>query len=472
MPTSDSYPTAADPKAPDAMPPETTGPARPALDPSLSSWSRKDTAFVAAVMLGSLGLFVWYLAQNVGRSFGDEANYLVLADRILKNGLWELREELRTYLYPLVLALAKTFFGAGLASKGLVSIAQYWVFLLTLRLVARTVSKLTQKKSAGLLVFAAAALNPYLVQATTLFLTDILAACLVACAFTKLLFGNLRLRRDVLLATLPFAAAVMIRPASAVFIPVAWLGVVVRHYVEPIPLRKVVLGFVLSSAFFVPQLHMNVTQFKHWTPIIHSPLYSLQTQEAVRCLKYGTVVIPGEKAPLCFANPKANKSWKSMQALALQSPLVFAYTAAAHVFGVFDWGYIDTYIPSYYPRNRLPASILLHSTWFLAAIGFIRFLRRRRELPSGESALLLFLAAAIVADLGFLATIQVESRFGYPIFLMAMPFLGFAIPDSRPSRKLMVVITLSWLLWMGLSTALSFWLDSLTGRILWFSHFK
>jgi hypothetical protein len=55
---------------------------------------------------------------------------------------------------------------------------------------------------------------------------------------------------------------------------------------------------------------------------------------------------------------------------------------------------------------------------------------------------------------------------------MAMPFLGFAIPDSRPSRKLMVVTALSWLLWMGLSTALSFWLDSLTGRILWFSHFK
>jgi hypothetical protein len=472
MTTSDGYPTAAEPMSPDAMVPKTTGSVRPALDLSTSSWSRKDTAFVATVMLGSLGLFVWYLAQNVERSFGDEAYYVIVADRILHNGLWELREELRTYLYPLILAFAKTFFGAGVASKALVGVAQYLVFLFSLKLLARTVIQLTRKKAAGLLVFAAAALNPYLVQATTLFLTDILAACLVTCGFIKLLFGDLRLRKNAFLATLPFAAVVMVRPAAAVFAPLACLGLAVRRYVEPIPLRKAILGFVLSMAFLVPQLHMNVTQFKHWTPIVHYPLYRLQTHEAVRCVKYGTVIIPGERAPLCFANPLADKSCQSMQALALKSPLAFAYTAAAHVFGVFDWGYVDNYITSYYPSNRLPASILLHSTWFLAAIGFIRFLRRRRTLPAGRPPLLFFLAAAMVADLCFLATTQVESRFGYPIFLMAMPFLGFAIPDSRPSRKLTVMIALSWLLWMGLSTALSFWMDGLTGRILWFSHLK
>jgi hypothetical protein len=63
-------------------------------------------------MLGSVSIFVGYLAKNVGASYGDQANYVAIADRILKNGLFELREELRTYLYPLILSPAKALFGA------------------------------------------------------------------------------------------------------------------------------------------------------------------------------------------------------------------------------------------------------------------------------------------------------------------------------------------------------------------------
>jgi hypothetical protein len=423
-------------------------------------------------MLGSVSIFLGYLAKNVGASYGDQANYVVIADRILKNGLFELREELRTYLYPLILSPAKALFGASPASKALISVFQYAVLLFTLKLIAKSVIKLTGKKAAGDLVFAAGALNPYLVQATTLFLTDILAACLVACGFTKLLFGDLYLRKDRLLATLPFAAAVMVRPASAVFFPIACLGVVVRRYVERIPLRKVLLSFILSLAFFVPQLYMNVTRFRHWTPIIHNSLYSFQSQVAVQFLKYGTVITAGENPQLVFVNPWAISSCPSMQAFAAKSPLAFALTAGMHVFGSLDWGYVDTYIASYYPGSRLPASLLLHSTWFLVALGFIRFLRRRQSLPRRVSVLLAFLVVAIVADLAFLATTAVESRFGYPVFFMALPLLGFSLPDSRPSRKNMATIAVFWLLWLVLSTTLSFWLDGLTGRIHWFAHWK
>jgi len=88
------------------------------------------------------------------------------------------------------------------------------------------------------------------------------------------------------------------------------------------------------------------------------------------------------------------------------------------------------------------------------------------------SVLLAFLVVAIVADLAFLATTAVESRFGYPVFFMALPLLGFSLPDSRPSRKNMATIAVFWLLWLVLSTTLSFWLDGLTGRIHWFAHWK
>ena len=427
-------------------------------------------AFIVAVMLGSVGLFIRYVVKNVGANYYDESYYVVVAERILKGGLWGLREDLRTYLYPLLLALAKLLFGASPASKVLISIFQYVGFLCALRLAATTSVKVTGNRAAGYLVFAAGALNPYLVQATTLFLTDILAACLVACAFVKLLFGDLERRRDCLWATLPFAAAAMVRPASAVFIPIALLGLVVRRLVEPIRLRPVLVGFALSLAFFVPQLHMNVAQFKHWTPMIHVSLYQLQSHEAVRCLKFRGVVIPGEAPPLCSTNSLTPKPFQSMQELAVKAPLAFSLTAATHVFGAIDWGYVDTYITDYYPKGRLAASLLLHTTWFLTAVGFVRFLRQRRKLPPGNSAMLLFLAAAIVMDLGFLAMTQVESRFGYPVFLMALPFLGFALSRPWPSRKATVGIAASWLLWVGISTALSFWIDATTGRIHWIAH--
>jgi hypothetical protein len=437
----------------------------------LRSWPHWHTAITLAILTGSLGLFIRSLARNVGVNFGDEANYLAIADRILTGGLFQLREELRTYLYPFILCPAKLLFGASPATKAVVSVCQYAVFLASMRLIAKTTVSLTGKTSAGLLVFAAGALNPHLVQATTLLLTDILAACLVTCGLVKLLFGDLRLRNDRLLATLPFAAAVMLRPASAVFVFVACLAVLLRHHVERIPLRKVILNLVLSLAFFGPQLYMNVKRFHHFTPVIHFPLYRIQTQAAVYNLKFNGVVVPGERVePLCHVNPWADRMCSSMYELAKRSPRDFALTAGMHIFGAVDWSYVDTYIRRYHPANRLPASFLLHSTWFLAVVGFIRFLRRRRLLPTTTARLLPVLVLAIVVDLGFLSTTQVESRFGYPVFLMALPFLGFSLVGPRPSRKALATVAVGWLVWLFLSMALSFWLDGLTGRIHWLAH--
>ena len=461
--------------SPADQPSSSSGPTqkgRQLLADSVRNWPHWPVAFTVAVMLGSLGLFVRYLVKNVGVSYYDENYYVFVAERILNHGLFGFQDDLRTYLYPLLIAFAKLLFGASPASKALVCVFQYAVFLYSLRLVAATSVKLTGNRAAGHLVFAAGALNPYLVQATTLFLTDILAACLVACGFNKLLFGDLRLRKNRLLATLPFAAAVMVRPASLLFIPIALLGLAVRRYVEPIRLPKSLLSFALSLAVFVPQLYMNVTKFNHWTPIIHVPLYTAQTHGAMRCLKLVGVVIPGEPPPLCFANPWEDNSCHSLLEFAMKSPLAFSRSAAAHMFAALDWGRVDTYITDYYARSRFPASFLLQTAWFLIALGFIRFLRHRRELPSGTRALLLFLAAAIVADLGFLATVMVESRYGYPVFLMALPFLGFSLSGGWPSRKATAAIAASWLLWLVLSTALSLWMEGTSGRIHWLAWWK
>ena len=85
--------------------------------------------------------------------------------------------------------------------------------------------------------------------------------------------------------------------------------------------------------------------------------------------------------------------------------------------------------------------------------------------------MLLFLIAAIVLDFGFLATTQVESRFGYPVLLMALPFLGFSFADLRLASKAAAGIVVSWLFRLALSTFLSLWIDGMSGRIHWFARF-
>jgi hypothetical protein len=71
-------------------------------------------------MLGSLGLFLRYLVRNLGVNQGDEAYYVIVADRILKGGLFGFREELRTYLYPLLLSFAQVLFGKSPVCKAFV----------------------------------------------------------------------------------------------------------------------------------------------------------------------------------------------------------------------------------------------------------------------------------------------------------------------------------------------------------------
>jgi len=175
----------------------------------------------------------------------------------------------------------------------------------------------------------------------------------------------------------------------------------------------------------MPQLYQNVTLFDEWNPLIVKPLYSkYQISYAVDYLKFGgAVIIPGEP-PVYYYNifPVANNV-ENIYELLVKDPSTFFIVYSSHIFGVLDWDIIDSYIHDYYPLNRIPASFLVYSTWFFVIWGIIesRFFFTRNSFLIKTSII------SAILYLAFIATTLVEIRYGYPIFLLLLPFSGYGI---------------------------------------------
>lgn len=71
-------------------------------------------------------------------------------------------------------------------------------------------------------------LNPYLVQSTTLFLTDLLATYAIILSLLQVIIADFTKRRPYYLSFIYIVAAVMIRPSSLVMVPVIGLIYVLK----------------------------------------------------------------------------------------------------------------------------------------------------------------------------------------------------------------------------------------------------
>lgn len=150
----------------------------------------------------------------------------------------------------------------------------------------------------------------------------------------------------------------------------------------------------------------------------------------------------------------------------------FIMVFTAHLFGVLDWGYIDTYIKEWYPISRMIGSIFIYLFWISAFYGSIIFLFRKnkniREWFIGLSLVIAFLGYWL-----FIGTTVVESRFGYPLFMIFLPFAGIGVENfkvgfSRGNYVSKVKILLIIVILILIMFFLSFVLDYQTGRINWF----
>ena len=280
-----------------------------------------------------------------------------------------------------------------------------------------------------------------------------------------------------------FYVAVMIRLTSAILLPV-FVGIILFRFLKNknINLLKISLISLALLVIFVPQLYLNVIYLDEWTPFIGSSLYDLQSSLGTENLKSSsTVVIPGEVPNLYYKSPfPLPEQNLNMYELFWQDPSTFLLLSFSHIFGALDWDYVDTYITEYYPPHRIPASLLIYSTWFFVIWGIFS---ARKNFFSEDSLLLKTSIISAILSLAFIATIIVTARYGYPIFLLLLPFSGYGIKylydfcfkhDNNTSKLWIKRIGLITIYSLFISTFfyISFWFSYQSGRIDWFGFFN
>jgi len=455
------------------------------------NFNNSDIVIFSSIFFISFLIFLFYVNLNADINFFDEKQYLFTSQKILDNGLFGYESEFRTYLYPAIIASLKIFSSDDVTTKIILSGIQYAVYLSTVIFIANNVVWKNGNKIIWHSVIALGFLNPFLIQATTLFLTDLLASCFLVVSIFSLIRLDLNRSKFTLFAIGLFYASVMLRPSSVILLPMV-VGIILFRILKKknINLLKISLISLALLVIIMPQLYQNVTKQGEWTPFITGGLFELTLSGATIHMKVVTVAIPGEGEGLRFGDPygglmpyhppfpAGDRSANIYQVL-LENPSKFIFLISSHIFATFDWDYVDIYIKEYHPPDRIPSSLLIYSTWFFAICGF--FATRKNFFIENRFLLTTLIISAILF-LVFIITIVPEVRYAYPIFLLLLPFSGYGIKyifdstihDNKTSKLLIKRIGFisAYLIFILTFFYISFLFSYQTGRIDWFGFFN
>ena len=446
------------------------------------NFNKSDIIICGSIFFISFLIFLFYVNLNADINFYDEKNYLYNSQKILDNGLFGYESEFRTYLYPTIIASLKFISNDDLiTTKIIISVLQYAVYLGSVIFIANSAVWKNNNKIIWHSVIAFGFLNPFLIQATTLFLTDLLASCFIVVSIFSLIRLDLNRSKFVLFAIGLFYAAVMLRPSSVILLPMV-VGIILFRFLKHknINFLKISLISLVLLIIIMPQLYQNVTKQGEWTPFVTAPLLEMALSGATIHMKMVTIVVPGEEAHMHYYPPfQTGDRIANIYLVLLENPSKFLFLYSSHIFAAFDWDYVDTFIKEYHPLNRIPSSLLIYSTWFFAICGF--FATRKNFFTANRFLLTTIIISAILL-LVFIATISPEVRYTYPIFLLLLPFSGYGIKyifdstihynkTSKLWIKRIAFITV-YLLFISTFFYISFLFSSQTDRIDWFGFFN
>lgn len=444
-----------------------------------SKMNNVNVFFISLLFLFSFGIFTYYLMANSYMSYYDETGYLRISKLILQGGVFTINEPLRTYLYPLIISFFSLFSnGNDHVIKIHISLFQYCVYLFTILYLAHTSIKIIGNKVVWFTIVIIGILNPYLIQATTLLLTDVLASCFIVIGFTYFMNSSLKKNVDWIISIGLCFSSVMIRPSALLFLPILCTFILFRYFkYKDFKIYKGIFISLLLLLVFAPQLYNNVKYFNHWTPLIHQDLYSLQSTLATTVIKYSTVIMPNENPSLFFTSPVLVEQGTNMYQLIFENFFYFLFLFISHIFGAIDWGYVDTYIKEFYPDSRIPASIFLYTCWFLIIVGLVSLFRnfKYKDVFEKNKFKIFTISITILIYILFIGTTFVEARFGYPIFLFLLPFSGygmnsiFDIYNHNKSYKSIIKYVILCISMILLFFSLSFLSDKQTKKIDWFA---
>lgn len=429
----------------------------------------------------------------------DAGGYYELSKIISQNGLFRFWDdqhtmnpglyvlfELRTYGYPLFLALCSLFTNHDpLVVQIAVFSCQLLLCLAACLFCARVLQSVFKSPEFGTWLYVCTVLNPYVLIHTTELLSDLLSAVLVYVIFALSLKAGLHGTEDddglagqassqarsagiVFLASCLAGFSVMVRPANiAVILALVILWSIRAVIAKRLSLRLLpvmTLGLFLP---FVPQLANNYRNFHKIQPLVMGNVGGAELALGCWNLKYATVVLDHENPQLFYPNPFARREIATPHDFLRKRPLAFALTLALHGFALLDQDFPFTYIRDLHPWYRWPLSILnylfLAGSFYGMSVVLRRFLRRARVDRATWAAL----AALILSGcyLGLYLPCQPEARYSLPVFFLWSPFVVIALRKIRlvltyGSRSHITGVTFCLVLFVGCCMWLSSWIQS------------
>lgn len=432
--------------------------------------------------LAAIGLAYSLFLVGYPRLIYDSWAYYVLAGILRDEGPshWPLfMAELRTYGYPLFLALATGWHPVAAETHRLIVFhVQLILFLLTCGWIGHSLARICGSPSAGLVGYLAGALNLFLLSHATEPISDLLSAVLVsvAVALSWKLPGDPGRFGSPARAFLAFSAAglaAVVRPVNIVVVGallVVWLwrGILFRD-VTPVAVGAMLLGLLLA---LLPQMALNYAVFKRPTPLIVKSLYRMQTEWGMSALKYATDVRPGKPPGLDYVNPLYHGE-RSPASFLRERPIAYAATLGLHGFAMMDHDFLFTYITEPRPWYRWPASIFNYLLLYGAGLGGILAVRRWRRAGKIDEVGFVFLSTTVAAAayLAIHLPVEVENRFALPLDLLAVPFIAFGTMSAARflrgpgAGRRALGLLLSAALFVGACASLSSWLTRQAPRL-------
>jgi len=415
---------------------------------------RRRTRIVFGATLASVALACFWFVEGYPTPIYDSWGYCHLGEIIRTRGLSAWPTDVRTYGYPLFLAVVAGFRAVPLEElRLLVFVVQLTIYLGACAYVGRKLADVFQSPGLGVLAYAIGALNPILLLHASEVLTDLLSAVLILVSVALSWRAPGRERpfspvRQIFLSFFFAAAAVAVRPANIVIVAALVLVWAVRA------LRWKDVGLAGAGAALaglipplLPQVLINHRLFGTLNPLIEKDLYRRQAIWGMAALKYATLARTDHSPSLVYPNPLYHGD--ATPALFLRNhPLHYLATLALHGFGMLDPDLPFTYVTDLEPWYRWPLGVfvylLVYAAFAATLFSALRMIRRR-ELDAGGFVVL---SAVLVAGacLALYLPVEVESRFGLPLVALATPLIvaGAALLRdgralARPARALLLL---------------------------------
>jgi hypothetical protein len=405
-------------------------------EPRRSRWPFIAIGFIS-VLLGAL-LFV---ADGQG-VYHDAFNYYTLAQLIATGGLFgysinpaatgpylPVLLQVKPNGYPFLLSLVGLFSTFDPERLRVVVFGlQLCLYILICRSAAARLARIFDSRRLEVCVFAATALNPWLLVQTTEMLSDLVSAALVYLSVVLALpvpaRGGAR-PRDAVLSCFLGGLSTTVRSANVAALGALGLIWIMRWLLfRNINLRLAPLMLVAAIAPFTPQVVNNVLAFGSTSPFVARNEYATDLDFGARTLKYLTVIDPTEKLQWVYANPLLPEDTITADEFMRRAPLGYVATLALHGFTLLDQDYPLTFVTSLHPWYRWPSSL---GSWLyigMSCLGLWVGLRKSwQPVPNPRAFALLAVTITCLACLAIYIPPHVENRYSLPLYpLLGLPF--------------------------------------------------